>query len=112
MQISAKDQGEWKWVQRNRLLGSRFNQPRILEKSLPLSSGQIRIRQNDPMWPVADPIHKTKGPMIERIFLEMILDQNVFPRNADCVAHDRERIQGVMQNVDEHASIEALVLER
>jgi hypothetical protein len=63
------------------------------------------------MGTVADPIHEAEDGMIEGVFGEMVLDQDEARGDAASLEQERERIEGVVQNVDEEADIERGVRE-
>lgn len=57
------------------------------------------------MRPVADPIHQAKRYIVQRVFIEMVFDQNMRTAYAAGLGEERGNIGGVMQNIDKHANV-------
>ena len=64
------------------------------------------------MGPISDPVHQSQRPVIEKILLKMVLNQDEISSDSDGITQKSERVNGVMQNIDEHATVEALVWKR
>src|SRR5216684_6972862 len=112
MQSSPNEQTERWRVQRHLRGPTHLLQPTFRKVLRPFFAALIVVRQHHAMRTVAHPIHETQGRIIEKILVQMILQQHEGTADARGLAKQDSRILRVMQHIHEQANLERGVRKR
>ena len=106
---AGEEPGEWRSVQMDGAVGAEEIEAGVAKQFGPLRLREIGVRERDAVRAVADPIHEAEGGVIEGGFGEMVLDEDEARGDAGSFTQERERIEGVVKDVDEEADVEGSI---
>src|SRR5437588_833738 len=109
MQPPSHSKTERPGVKRHVGIPTHFSQAARRKISRPFFAALVVIRQRYAVRPVANPVHKTEGEVVENIFINMILEQDETARYANGFAKQNRGVFGVVQNIHEQAHVETSV---
>lgn len=111
VEVAAEEEGEGEGVEADGGGGAEGLEAGGGEELVPLALAEVIVRKGDAVRAVPYPIHETQGGVIEFVRGQVIFDEDKVAAHAGGIAQDFFGLGGVVQDVDEHAAIEGIVVE-